>query len=98
MRKRPVLVAPCLLTGTVLADSITKTAQEDDREAYPVTRADRSKAYGDDPDDRGVPGVVSAPAGSGEYRTLEVPGHGPDGAPAGIHSVFFSATESRSDK
>ncbi len=66
--------------------------------AYPVTYADKSKNYGDNPDDKEVLGVVFIPVGAIEYRRFEIDGYGPEGAPAQINSVFFSNADNNSDK
>ena len=65
---------------------------------YPVSYADKSKNYGDSPNESEVLGVVFVPISPTEYRHFEIDGYGPEGANAEINSFFFARTDKTSDE
>lgn len=65
---------------------------------YPVSYADKSKNYGDSPDESEVLGVIYIPINATEFKRFEIDGYGPEGSNAEINSVFFAKTEKSSEE
>jgi hypothetical protein len=65
---------------------------------YPVSYADKSKNYGDSPNESEVLGIIFVPVNATEYKKFEIDGYGPEGANAEINSFFFAKTDRSSDE
>lgn len=65
---------------------------------YPVTYADKSKNYGDSPNESEILGVIFIPINSTEFKKFEIDGYGPEGANAEINAFFFAKTDRPSDE
>jgi hypothetical protein len=60
---------------------------------YPVSFADRSKNYGESPNESEVLGVIYIPINATEFKRFEIDGYGPEGSNAEINSFFFAKTD-----